>query len=786
MAYFNHYKNSLQLNLGFLLLLALLIRLSVSENIGKIVIPTQYASMHLNRTSFPPGFIFGTASSSYQYEGAAKEDGRGPSIWDTFTYKYPEKIADRSNGDVANDAYHRYKEDVGIMKEMNLDAYRFSISWSRLLPNGKVSGGVNKKGVKYYNDLIDELIAKGLKPYVTLFHWDLPQPLEDEYGGFLSPHIVVKHWITLNEPWTYSMGGYSSGTFAPGRCSSWQKLNCTGGDSGTEPYLVSHYQILSHAAAVKLYKDKYQLANSNVFMDPLTKGEYPHSMRKLVGKRLPKFTKEEAKVVKGSFDFVGLNYYTANYAASTHLPKNSLPSYTTDSRANLTTERNGVPIGPKAASPWLSVYPVGIYNILQYTKKNYNNPLIYITENGIDEFNNPKLSLEEALNDKQRVDYYFKHLSYLKKAIKDGVKVKGYFAWSLLDNFEWSSGYTVRFGINFVDYKDHQKRYPKLSAHWFKNFLIIYTSIDIVMMMVMRRELGHWWMVMVLLIGVIKSSISTINNIPTQYNTCSLNRSSFPTGFLFGTSSSAYQYEGGAQEGGKGPSIWDTYTHKHPGLKPFVTLFHWDLPQALEDEYGGFLSPNIVHHFKEYTELCFKEFGDRVKHWITFNEPIAYSVAGYATGMFPPGRCSEWQHMNCTAGNSGTEPYLGSQKGSIGITLVSLWVVPYSEAKHHKKAALLALDFMYGWFMDPLTNGEYPHSMRSIVGDRLPKFTKLESKIVKGSFDFIGLNYYSSNYASYAPHHNNDTTLQNPSYLTDSWASLSSERNGVPIGPSPN
>ncbi|KAF4359254.1 hypothetical protein F8388_005363 [Cannabis sativa] len=314
---------------------------------------------------------------------------------------------------------------------------------------------------------------------------------------------------------------------------------------------------------------------------------------------------------------------------------------------------------------------------------------------------------------------------------------------------------------------------------------------------------------MVLLIGVIKSSISTINNIPTQYNTCSLNRSSFPTGFLFGTSSSAYQYEGGAQEGGKGPSIWDTYTHKHPGgklsggvnkegikyynnlinellangLKPFVTLFHWDLPQALEDEYGGFLSPNIVHHFKEYTELCFKEFGDRVKHWITFNEPIAYSVAGYATGMFPPGRCSEWQHMNCTAGNSGTEPYLGSQKGSIGITLVSLWVVPYSEAKHHKKAALLALDFM---FMDPLTNGEYPHSMRSIVGDRLPKFTKLESKIVKGSFDFIGLNYYSSNYASYAPHHNNDTTLQNPSYLTDSWASLSSERNGVPIGPSPN
>ncbi|KAF4369156.1 hypothetical protein G4B88_020934 [Cannabis sativa] len=416
MAYTNQKDLSL-LNLGFLLLL-LLIGSLVSESNGKVIIPTQYASLHLNRTSFPPGFIFGTASSSYQYEGAANEDGRGPSIWDNFTHKYPEKITDGSNGDVAIDEYHRYKEDVGIMKEMNLDAYRFSISWSRLLPNGKVSGGVNKKGIKYYNDLIDELIAKGLKPFVTLFHWDTPQALEEdehfkEYAELCFKEFGdrVKHWITLNEPWSYAVGGYATGYAAPGRCSVWQKLNCTGGDSGTEPYLVIHHQLISHAIAVKLYRDKYQ--------------------------RLPKFTKEEAKVVKGSFDFVGLNYYTTSYAAYAHLPNNSFPSYNTDSRTNVTTERNGVSIGPKAASPWLRVYPLGIYNILQYTKEKYNNPLIYITENG-----------------------------------KDGVKVKGYFAWSLLDNYEWISGYTVRFGINFVDYKDHQKRYPKLSAHWFKNFLV--------------------------------------------------------------------------------------------------------------------------------------------------------------------------------------------------------------------------------------------------------------------------------------------------------------------------
>ncbi|XP_060668455.1 beta-glucosidase 12-like [Ziziphus jujuba] len=469
--------------------------------------PFHFDVSSLNRSSFPEGFIFGTASSAYQYEGAAREG----------------KIKDGSSGDVAIDAYHRYKEDVGIMKEMNLDAYRFSISWSRLLPNGKLSGGVNKEGIEYYNNLIDELLAKGLKPFVTLFHWDLPQTLEDEYGGFLSPDIVddfrdyaevcfgefgdrVKHWITLNEPWSYSNGGYSVGTLAPFRCSEWQKLNCTGGDSGTEPYLATHYQLLAHAAAVKLYKDKFQASQKGVigitllsywmvpfsdakhnknaalraldfmygwYMDPLTNGEYPHSMQSLVGNRLPKFTKQESDLVKGSFDFLGLNYYTSNYAHYSPHPNNGggRGSYTTDALANQTTDRNGIPIGAKSASDWLYIYPRGFYDLLMYTKTKYNNPLIYITENGMDEHNDPTLSLEQALIDNQRIDFYHRHLYHLHKAIKDGVNVKGYFAWSLLDNFEWGMGYTVRFGINYVDYKDRLKRYPKSSAHWFKAFL---------------------------------------------------------------------------------------------------------------------------------------------------------------------------------------------------------------------------------------------------------------------------------------------------------------------------
>ncbi|KAG2675043.1 hypothetical protein I3760_13G165600 [Carya illinoinensis] len=433
------------------------------------------------------------------------------------------KIADGSNGDVADDQYHRYKEDFGILKNMNADAYRFSIAWSRLIPTGKISDGVNQKGIRHYNKFINELLARGLTPYVTIFHWETPMALEHEYGGFLSHRIVedfkdfaelcfkkfgdrVKHWITLNEPWTYSSGGYAQGMLAPFRCSSWQNLNCTGGDSAKEPYTVAHNLLLAHAAAVDMYKTKYQAKQKGVmgitlvchwmvpynpkseedrpaalravdfmfgwFMDPLTKGRYPLSMRTYVrGNRLPMFTPKQSKLVKGSYDFIGLNYYTANYAADAPESKSLNKSYLTDALVSQTTSRNGVLIGPEAASSWLSVYPKGIYDLLVYTKTKYGDPEIYITENGIDEFNNASLPLKEALVDTQRIDYYYSHLAHFHKAIGAGVKVKAYFAWSFLDNYEWMSGYTVRFGIYFIDYDNGLKGYPKLSAHWFQNFL---------------------------------------------------------------------------------------------------------------------------------------------------------------------------------------------------------------------------------------------------------------------------------------------------------------------------
>ncbi|KAF5447873.1 hypothetical protein F2P56_033390, partial [Juglans regia] len=505
--------------LGLLVLLGSFISYS---NAASAALSPSYKISSFNRSSFPSDFYFGAASASYQYEGAVKEGDRKPSMWDYYSHKYPEKITDGSNGDVAIDQYHRYKEDVAILKDMGGDSYRFSIAWVRILPTGKLKDGVNAEGVAYYNRLIDELIAQGLTPFATIFHWDIPQTLEEEYGGFLSEKVVpdfqdfaevcykefgdrVKHWITLNEPWTYSNGGYAQGILAPFRCSSFYNPNCTGGDSGVEPYVVSHNLLLAHAHAVEVYKTKYQASQKGVigithvcywmepysnsaedhnaslraldfmcgwFMDPMTTGDYPASMRSLVGSRLPTFTANQSAMIKGAYDFVGLNYYTANYAAYAPSYQHVNKSYMTDGLVNQTTSRNGVLIGPATGSPWLKIYPKGLRDLLNYFKYKYNDPEIYITENGVSEVNNETLSLEESLVDSQRVEYYYGHLSYLNKSIGDGVKVKGYFAWSLMDNYEWSSGYTVRFGLYYIDYNHNLTRHAKVSANWFKNFLL--------------------------------------------------------------------------------------------------------------------------------------------------------------------------------------------------------------------------------------------------------------------------------------------------------------------------
>ncbi|RWR77819.1 Beta-glucosidase 12 [Cinnamomum micranthum f. kanehirae] len=785
---------------------------------GEVVSSGQNKSASLNRSSFPAGFIFGTASAAYQYEGSVAS-----------CFKHSMKVRSKKVAEAQASGtllLTNTQEDVRIMKEMGMDAYRFSISWSRILPNGRLSGGVDKEGIKYYNNLIDELISNGIKPFVTLFHWDSPQKLEDDYNGFLSYNIVtdfrdyadicfrefgdrVKHWITLNEPSSFCIG-YTSGTFAPGRCSSWVG-NCSTGNSATEPYIVAHHQLLAHAAAVKIYREKYKASQKGVvgitlatawyipysssksdhdaakrafdfangwFIDPITRGDYPSSMRSLIGKRLPKFSKEQSVMLKGSFDFLGLNYYTSNYAANAPQSRNVHPSSLTDARTNITALRNGVLIGPQAASSWLHVYPKGIRDLLRYTKKRYDNPIIYITENGVSEFNNRTLPLHQQLEDNMRIDYYRDHLSWLHTAIREGVDVKGYFAWSLLDNFEWADGYTVRFGINYVDYED----------------------------------------------GEVVSS--------AQNKSASLNRSSFPAGFIFGTASAAYQYEGAVKEGGRGPSIWDTFTHKHPekikdrsngdiaidsyhrykedvrimkemGMDAYRFSISWTRILPNGGLSGGVNKEGIKYYNNLIDELisndvCFGEFGDRVKHWITLNEPSSFCI-GYTSDTSAPGRCSSWVG-NCSTGNSATEPYIvahhqllahaaavklyrekykASQKGVVGITLATAWYIPYSSSKSDHDAAKRAFDFANGWFVDPITRGDYPSSMRSLVGKRLPKFSIEQSVMLKGSFDFLGLNYYTANYAANAPQSKN----VHPSSLTDARTNNTALRNGVLIGP---
>ncbi|KVH89324.1 Glycoside hydrolase, catalytic domain-containing protein [Cynara cardunculus var. scolymus] len=374
-------------------------------------------SVTFNRTAFPSDFVFGAASAAYQYEGAAFEGGKGPSIWDTFSHQFSGKIINGDNGDVADDFYHRYKDDVKLMDDIGLDAFRFSISWARVIPSGKLSGGVNKEGVAFYNNVINELLSKGIKPFVTIYHWDLPQALQDEYGGFLHPQIMkdfqdfaelcfkefgdrVKHWITMNEPYVFIVNGYEMGALAPGRCSSWMNNSCPAGNSATEPYIVAHYMLLCHALTVKLYKQKYQASQKGVIGITLVSHWFiPYSPRKANKKAaqraldfmlgwLPKFSPEESKLVKGSFDFIGINYYTSNYAADIPSANTIHFSPSTDGRTNLTAYRNGRPIGTPSDVSIFFVYPKGLCDLLVYMKEKYNSPTIYITENGYGDADN--------------------------------------------------------------------------------------------------------------------------------------------------------------------------------------------------------------------------------------------------------------------------------------------------------------------------------------------------------------------------------------------------------------
>lgn len=430
-------------------------------------------------SEFPRDFLWGCATSAYQIEGSPLADGAGPSIWHRFT-RTPGLVRDGDSGDVACDHYRRYADDVKLMQRLGLNAYRFSIAWGRVMPQGK--GRINASGLDFYERLVDALLDAGIQPMATLYHWDLPAALDDR-GGWLNPDIAgwfadyatavyrqlddrIKLWATLNEPWVVTDGGYLHGALAPGHRNRF------------EAPLASHHLMRAHGAAVQAYRavgkhqiglvvniePKYPASDSaqdkaatqradaymnRQYLDPALLGHYPPEMKEIFGEAWPDWPAEDFDLIRQPLDFIGLNYYTRSV---TRHDDKAWPLYASGVRQ---------PQGTYSETGW-EVFPQGLTDTLNWIRERYGNPPLYITENG-SAFYDPPVAPADELPDPLRVDYLRKHLRATLQARADGCDIRGYFAWSMLDNFEWSLGYSKRFGIVHVDFAT-QKRTLKSSA----------------------------------------------------------------------------------------------------------------------------------------------------------------------------------------------------------------------------------------------------------------------------------------------------------------------------------
>nr|XP_020635330.1 lactase-phlorizin hydrolase [Pogona vitticeps] len=780
--------------------------------------------------TFPEDFRWGVSTSAYQIEGSWDADGKGPSIWDNFTH-VPGNIQNNATGDIACDSYNKMDADLYSLRGLRVNSYRFSLSWPRIFPDG-TNNSINSYGVGYYNRLIDGLLAQNIRPMVTLHHWDLPQALQD-IGGWQNPDLAeifasfadfcfqtfgdrVKFWMTFNEPLLISWRGYDSGVFPPN----------VKDNPGYSAYQVTHTILKAHARAYHIYDQKYRATQKGVvslsmsidwvepempndprnveaadqhlqfevgwFAHPIFKnGDYPDAMKWKVGNRselqnlpssrLPVFTEEEKEYIKGTADVFCLNYYVTNIIK--HKTTRLTPfSYEDDREQVLHND----PSWPTTANNNRAV-AWGLRRVLNWIKVEYGNPPIYITENGV--------STNANVDDITRIFFHKTHIDEALKAYTlDGVNLRGYVAWSLMDNFEWLEGYEAKFGLHQVDFEHpNRPRTPRSSAIYFAEII---------------RQ----------------------NGIPLPKDEEFI-YGEFPNNFIWSVASAAYQIEGAWRAEGKGLSIWDQFTHtplrisndengdvacdsyhkmdadlailkslqvthyrfsiswprvlpdgttryiNEAGLKyyerlvdallaaniqPQVTLYHWDLPQALQN-VGGWENETIVQRFKEYAEVLFQRLGEKVKFWITLNEPFNTANNGYGYGVAAPGIYTRPGHAPYIVAHNlikahaevwhlYNDTYRPTQGGLISLSINTDWAEPRNPHKQEDiDAARRYLQFFAGWFAHPIfKNGDYSEVMKKRIQERsqgqsrLPEFTESEKQRIKGTYDYFGLNHYTT------------------------------------------
>ncbi|XP_070693897.1 lactase/phlorizin hydrolase-like [Pempheris klunzingeri] len=832
--------------------------------------------------SFPAGFQWATSSESFKVEGGWLEDGKGETIWDRFGHE--NNVFDNQTADLACDSYHKVDYDVYLLRGLNVSAYQFSISWARIFPSGH-RGSQSEKGALYYDKLINTLIESGIQPVVTLHHWDLPQQLQDD-GGWTNTSIVeafmdyadfcfsrfgdrVKTWNTFSSPWVVSHAGYGTGEHPPGVK-----------DYVIASYQVTHNMLKSHAEAWHVYNNKYRktqggkvgIALNSDWAEPMdpsrpediaaadrylqfmlgwfahpifVDGDYPATLKTQIEQkrnkcplsepaRLPVFTAEESQRIRGTADFFGINHYTSRLVNNSDGGCTPGPQWVGDFWPHVDLS------WPSTASDWIYSTPWGLRRLLNYISTEYlkvTKVPIHITGNGM-----PTEYSGDTLNDVSRIEYMKSYINEaLKAIILDGLDVQRFTMQSLMDGFEGNQGYNQRFGLHHVNFEDADRpRTPKQSAYFYSQVIKqngfgshkgdVYKGVE---MQRTRRPT-------VLLPSEVPSKSKVVwekFSHQSKFHRKLYHYGTFTEGFIWGVSSSAYQIEGGWNTDGKGPSIWDTFTHK-PGsipdnangdvacdsyhrleedlymlralrvksyrfslswsrifpdgwrsslnqkgvhyyntlidgllahnITPMVTLYHWDLPQALQN-LGGWDNIDMIDIFNDFCDFCFATFGDRVKFWMTFNQPHTIAWSGYGLGEIPPNVKNPGTAPYAVAHNlikahakayhTYDDKYRKSQGGLVSIALSADWIEPKDvNVPREVVAADRALQFHLGWFAHPIfKNGDYPDAVKWQVGNkselqglsetRLPSFTDEEKSFIKGTADMFCVNHYTTKVA---------------------------------------